>query len=155
MSKGMANYHNVKVIQIKQTLGEFDYGYQKGVGIDQSQLEFRQEQLLENQAKYAGQWMKGTNIRIGKGKQIWPDGSIYEGWWSDNKANGNGRLIHADGDVYNGAWLDDKAHGYGTYAHLDGAQYEGNWQMDKQHGHGIETWPDGAKYDGNYIDGKK
>ena len=34
--------------------------------------------------------------------QIWPDGSMYEGWWQDNKANGRGRLIHADGDVYDG-----------------------------------------------------
>ena len=43
-----------------------------------------------------------TKIRQGKGRQIWPDGSMYEGWWMDNKANGAGRLIHADGDVYDG-----------------------------------------------------
>ena len=42
------------------------------------------------------------DIRQGKGRQIWPDGSMYEGWWMDNKANGKGRLIHADGDVYDG-----------------------------------------------------
>jgi hypothetical protein len=34
------------------------------------------------------------------GKQIWPDGSIYEGYWQNNTANGTGRLIHADGDAY-------------------------------------------------------
>jgi hypothetical protein len=28
------------------------------------------------------------------------DGSIYEGYWKENKAHGYGRLIHADGDVY-------------------------------------------------------
>ncbi len=43
--------------------------------------------------------------------QIWPDGSMYEGWLQDSKANGFGRLIHADGDVYNGCWFNDKAHG--------------------------------------------
>ena len=97
----------------------------------------------------------GTNTRQGKGMQIWPDGSMYEGWWLDSKANGKGRLIHADGDVYDGMWLDDKAHGHGVYCHLDGAKYEGNWLEDKQHGNGVETWPDGAKYDGNYVHGKK
>jgi len=32
------------------------------------------------------------------------DGSMYEGWWKDNKQNGKGRLIHANGDVYDGMW---------------------------------------------------
>ena len=59
------------------------------------------------------QWIRGTHIRQGKGIQIWPDGSMYEGYWADNKANGKGRLIHADGDVYDGQWKDDKAHGKG------------------------------------------
>ena len=51
--------------------------------------------------------MIGTKTRAGKGKMIWPDGSMYEGWWKENKANGEGRLIHADGSVYDGSWLDD------------------------------------------------
>ena len=46
--------------------------------------------------------IQGSDIRQGKGRQIWPDGSMYEGWWKENKANGKGRLIHADGDVYDG-----------------------------------------------------
>ena len=39
-------------------------------------------------------------MREGEGTQIWQDGSIYEGMWYSDKANGKGRLIHADGDVY-------------------------------------------------------
>ena len=83
---------------------------------------------LENHARYEGEWIVGRDIRQGKGMQIWPDGSMYEGWWKDNKASGKGRLIHADGDVYDGEWLDDKAHGYGIYYQLDGAKYEGYWE---------------------------
>ena len=64
-----------------------------------------------------------TNQREGKGKQYWPDGSLYEGFWRGDKANGKGRLIHSDGDVYEGDWKDDKADGYGVYTHMDGAQY--------------------------------
>ena len=61
------------------------------------------------------------NIREGRGKQIWPDGSLYEGFWRNDKANGKGRLIHSDGDVYEGDWVSDKAEGYGIYTHMDGA----------------------------------
>ena len=32
------------------------------------------------------------------------DGSIYEGYWKNDKANGRGRLIHADGDIYDDYW---------------------------------------------------
>ena len=84
------------------------------------------------------------------------DGSLYEGEWRNNNANGKGRLIHNDGDYYEGEWFfffiflnfkhnffflinfiifpirkDDKAHGYGIYTHIDGAKYSGEWQDDK------------------------
>ena len=39
------------------------------------------------------------------------DGSLYEGQWKNDKANGRGRLIYSDGDVYEGEWKDDKSHG--------------------------------------------
>jgi hypothetical protein len=64
-----------------------------------------------------------SNTRDGRGKQIWPDGSLYEGFWRNDKANGKGRLIHSDGDVYEGDWVNDKAEGFGVYTHMDGAQY--------------------------------
>ena len=34
------------------------------------------------------------------GRQVWKDGTFYEGYWSDDMANGEGRLIQAGGDVY-------------------------------------------------------
>jgi hypothetical protein len=77
--------------------------------------------LLENGAKYEGEWDISNDMRDGKGLQIWADGSLYEGYWKADKANGRGRLIHADGDVYEGEWKDDKAHGKGRYYHTDGA----------------------------------
>lgn len=148
---GVENYDNPQVKELEQQLGRFDYGQ---VPKESNQLDFRGMRTLENGAKYQGEWIKGTEVRQGKGVQIWSDGSKYEGWWKDNKANGRGRLIHADGDVFEGEWKDDKAHGYGIYSHLDGAKYEGQWQEDRQHGKGIETWPDNARYDGEYVMGK-
>jgi hypothetical protein len=53
---------------------------------------------MEDGSKYIGQFLNG--VRSGKGKQVWPDFSLYEGYWENDKTNGRGRLIHSDGDVY-------------------------------------------------------
>lgn len=67
--------------------------------------------MLEKGCQYLGQWSISKKKREGRGTQVWPDGSRYDGYWMNDKANGQGRLIHADGDMYNGTWIDDKAHG--------------------------------------------
>jgi hypothetical protein len=150
---GAANYDNPVVADIKKKLGAFNYNPAPAPASYQRQR--KPLIVLENGAKYEGEWNVATNMRDGRGYQIWADGSLYEGYWLNDKANGRGRLIHADGDVYEGEWRDDKAHGYGKYYHTDGARYEGEWKDDKQHGKGKETWPDGACYEGDYKDGKK
>ena len=96
------NYDNPLTMQIQQQLGPYQYSQ---MARDNVPRETRSEQVLENKAKYEGQWSKGTGQRDGQGKQIWPDGSVYEGFWKGDKANGQGRLIHADGDVYEGCLL--------------------------------------------------
>ena len=122
---------------------------------DNVPIELKQTVEYENKAIFLGEWSTLTLMRHGRGIQIWSDGSKYEGYWKNDKANIRGKLTHADGDVYEGEWLDDKAHGYGVYSHVDGAKYEGYWSEDKQNGTGIESWPDGTSYEGNYKDGKK
>ena len=42
--------------------------------------------LLKNGATYTGQWL--GEVREGFGFQVWPDGSKYEGFWRNDKANG-------------------------------------------------------------------
>jgi len=55
VSPGATDYTNVKVIEIREQLGAFDYGNVTSfAGVDQSQLEFRMEMVLENQAKFEG-----------------------------------------------------------------------------------------------------
>ena len=107
---------------MRAQLGDFQYdddNFERSLG-DREQ---RPMVVLENGARYEGEWLLGSQVRQGRGIQVWPDGSMYEGYWQDNKANGKGRLIHADGDVYDGHWKDDKAHGFGIYSHLDRARY--------------------------------
>ena len=111
--------------------------------------------VLEDGHEYEGEWNTKTNLRHGKGYQIWYDGSIYEGYWINDKANGRGRLIHADGDIYDGDWVDDRAHGHGTYIQSGGSKYIGQWENDKQNNDGEEIWPDGAHFKGKYKNGKK
>ena len=96
---------------IRAELGEFNYEKQPTSEIEIEKLENKPETLLENNAKYIGQWIKNSKTRQGKATQVWPDGSMYEGWFKDNEANGKGRLIHANGDIYEGDWVDAKAHG--------------------------------------------
>lgn len=146
------DYSNPETRATEQKLGPFKYDKQP-TDSDRNLIE-KCPFELDNGAIYVGQW-NAKAIRHGRGVQFWPDGSKYEGYWRNDKANGKGRLIHADGDVYEGNWIDDKAHGYGVYTHTDGAKYVGYWEEDKQHGKGVETWPDGGKYEGDYEGGKK
>ena len=164
------NYQNEVVEQIFSQLGPYDYAMAKNVVYDENII-MKGWRTLENGgnsnlkllsvlnntsiAKYNGEWDANRGVKHGKGTQIWPDGSRYDGYWRNDRANGPGRLIHADGDVYQGDWADDKANGWGQYMHLDGSTYEGYWQNDKQHGHGKEKWPDKAEYEGEYEFGKK
>jgi len=116
-------------MQIRKELATFDY---EPAPADYNSIQRVEEEkkTLDNGAQYEGEWDQ-QGKKDGKGVQIWVDGSLYEGYWKNDKANGRGRLIHADGDVYNGEWKDDKAHGDGVYNHTDGAKYEGQWQEDK------------------------
>jgi len=46
------DYENLKVQEIRQNLGEFDYG--SNSNMDNNQLEYRPMQILENHAKFEG-----------------------------------------------------------------------------------------------------
>ena len=63
-------------------------------------LENRPMVRLDNGSWYLGQWREGTMIREGRGLFVYPDGSLYEGYWKDNQATFYGRLLHKDGDIY-------------------------------------------------------
>ncbi len=43
-----------------------------------------------------------NNKREGRGTQVWPDQSKYEGDWKDNKVWGYGKFSNINGDTYEG-----------------------------------------------------
>lgn len=73
------------------------------------------------------------NIKVkdGLGILFWPDGTKYEGQFSQDVMSGNGRKIFANGEYYIGLFENDKANGYGVFKDLNGGRYEGEWKEDK------------------------
>ena len=56
------NYDNPNVLEQRAELGDFnydDFNYEAGLG----NREERGEELLENAARYRGEWLVGSNIR--------------------------------------------------------------------------------------------
>lgn len=115
--------------------------------------------------KYTGQWNKTTGMREGQGKEVLPDGTVYEGqfvadqkrgkgkltWpggesfyegeWRHDKYQGKGKLQWDDGRTYEGLFHDGNLDGKGTMICKDGRKYHGDWAMDKMHGFGTYNWP--------------
>ena len=46
----------------------------------------------------------------------WPDGSCYEGEYSQDKKHGNGEFTWANKTNYKGGWKNGKQHGIGWYS---------------------------------------
>jgi len=122
-------------------------------GIENDELEEREEAEVEGGAVYKGQW-KGQ-VRHGKGILVRPDGQRFEGYFEDGRAHGHGVFTAADGNTYDGQWVQDRAHGVGRYNHVDGSTYHGEWYHDEKCGKGTESWADGARYEGEFLHGSK
>ena len=110
--------------------------------------------LYPNNSIYKGM-INEKGQREGFGKYFLSDGSIYKGFFYNNKMDGRGRMININGFVYEGELKNGKSNGYGKYIALDGTTYKGNWLNDKQSGPGNEVYPDGSFYNGNFKNGKK
>ena len=60
--------------------------------------------------EYVGETRNG--LRWGKGRCVYPDGTIYEGEWKNDKRNGKGIFTYADGRRCEGEFVDDHFHIY-------------------------------------------
>ena len=110
--------------------------------------------MYPNKSIYKGM-VNEKGQREGFGKYYLLDGSIYKGFFRNNKMEGRGRIMNINGFIYEGEFKNGQSNGYGKYIALDGTTYKGTWLNDRQNGTGTEVYPDGAVYNGNFENGKK
>ena len=115
----------------------------------------RKDFYSDGRLKYEGDIVNGKYE--GFGKQIFEDGTYYEGQWENNKKNGKGILYYKDGTIkYDGDFINDKKEGNGKFVFENGEYYIGQWFNNKRSGKGKEFCKDGTlKYDGEFFNDQK
>lgn len=89
-------------------------------------------EVYTNGNRYQGQ--NKDNLRHGRGKYIYADGSYYIGDWKKGKMDGQGQLYDSNSNlVYDGNWKDDHYEGAGRLMGFgtDWTKYEGEFTCGK------------------------
>ena len=128
-----------------------------GVRFDDSvfvgEVHFKDQQSLQEYK--ANNKLDAKLVTYGFGKQVWHDGSFYEGSYLNSKFNGMGRYVHSTGDLYEGNFVDSLANGHGHYLGYNGDVYDGAFSDNKYNGHGILKNKQGEVYEGDFVEGKR
>lgn len=129
---------HVKLKKYKESicLGEFFNGKRHGKGI----------MLYGPKRLYEGDWE--NDAKHGKGYEILPTGSHYEGDFLNGKPDGYGVFKWKNGEVYEGEWKNGLKHGKGIWRGIKGESYEGDWKNGKAEGRGVHIWRNGDRYEG-------
>ena len=104
---------------------------------------------------YLGFIDKNNNNKELFGTYYYNDGSIYKGFFENDKIKGRGRLILVNRYIYEGDFEEGLFNGYGKLYTINGIKYEGNWKNDMQDGFGVEKYLDGSYYSGTFKKGIK
>jgi len=99
---------------------------------------------------YDGEWENG--FKNGIGKEIYPNGDIYEGQWSYDIRNGYGKMISKE-YIYEGQIENGKINGEGKMIYSNGDIYEGQWENGAYNGCGKLNSKYGI-YEGKFDKGK-
>ena len=73
----------------------------------------------------------------GIGKQIMPDGRIFEGQFKLGKLNGIGTIKFENGSTYFGEFVDNNMHGAGEMKMANGGYFIGQWKDNYPQGEGV------------------
>lgn len=111
------------------------------------------KEIFKDGSVFQGKFANG--LYEGLGKFVFADKSSYSGEFSKGERNGYGEYLWNDGSKYLGAWKTGKFSGNGNYIDIHGNIYSGGWKENQMDGYGEYTWKDGKKYRGNYYNGKK
>jgi len=146
--------NNPKILKLKNLLPKFELDEKEAYLLNTSTQLKTMGLLYPGNTIYKGT-VNSKFQREGFGKLFLSDGSIYEGFFKENKMDGRGRLLNIEGFIYDGEFKNNLASGYGKYVGLDGTIYKGTWVNNKQNGIGDVTYSDNSHYIGNFIDGFK
>lgn len=96
---------------------------------------------------YYGNFYK--DLKDGYGEYKFQDGTIYKGYWKNDKMHGKGKLIKDNYLIYEGEFQDGEMHGYGTkyFSELKRI-YNGEFSMGKPYGNGTLTLENGKTITG-------
>lgn len=146
---------NLSGLSEPKILDESQAGSQdlKEIVEDQMDSVIREEVFIGEGRRYRGDLLDGKPH--GVGKEVWPDGSSYEGMYHFGTRTGEGVFVWPDKSMYRGNFIDNEMQGYGIFEWGNGNKYEGMWNKSKMHGEGKYTWNNGNQYVGNYFEGLK
>ena len=82
-------------------------------------------------------------------------GTIYEGYWKEDKKSGIGTEKRYDGALYEGEFKNGKKNGIGIYYWKDNSIYFGEWQDNRCHGYGVFKNGNKSKYQGQFLFNKR
>lgn len=98
-------------------------------------------------------WKNEENrVESGIGQRRYPNGSIYQGLFSNYLRYGYGIFTRVNGTKHSGIFIDDLEHGPGKLEMDDGSVYEGYWNKGIKHGEFIFI-KDGIKKSRTYFHG--
>jgi hypothetical protein len=80
----------------------------------------------------------------GQGKQTWPTGESYEGFFQNGEMTGYGVYLWPNGDRYEGDVVKGLRSGMGTFKWADGTVHRGKWKNGERDGDGVEYSKDGS-----------
>jgi len=75
-------------------------------------------------------------VKHGEGALALPDGSVYEGEFTEGEITGKGRRIYPCGMRYEGDLFRGEKHGQGKLRYADGSEYDGGWVEQRRQGSG-------------------
>ncbi len=103
---------------------------------------------------FADGYWEESKFQNGYIRQIYRNGMVYEGGFSDGLVENYGTSHWPDGAKYQGDLADGKRNGVGTFQYSDGSIYEGEWRDGVKSGAGVLLIkPKQIKYIGEWQNG--
>ena len=146
--KGVMTYQNGDIYK-----GEFKNGNPQGKGV----MTFSSDDC-DGRKESKGVW--GDGLLEGHCRIEYRNGSVYEGEFQNDKAQGKGVLTFSSNDSqgrkkYEGSWRDGKRGGTGSMSYLKGGGNQLNSKNHSASGDGTMTYRNGDKYVGSWVNGKQ